>query len=341
MCSAKRLTPFFMSNDINRSNRNEYPPPRPRMDAPPPPPPHPSSELYRDILLLWNQDTELHAEHPMVYHSESPRLAVIIDPRYDTLMEAVIRQCMFFMNPAGWNLCVFSYRGHEEAVKRAFPYAIFRPIPDSMIYFDDQHHPQMTIRHYNRLLTSVEFYESLPAERIAIFQKDCILYRPIPDYFSKYYDFAGANWYVLSDNRTLFDGINGGFSLRNRSAMIDCIRRVSYAQIRESFPYMCITRHEEGDAIDADDDSRGMNEDVFFTGACELLRKTIPDKIHRRFLAIEMDQQVNTCVYHGWNKNYHSFEMAVELLKRSPLFWRYFPPSVGADPSFVMQYTID
>jgi hypothetical protein len=104
---------------------------------------------------------------------------------------------------------------------------------------------------------------------------------------------------------------------------------------------MCITRHEEGDSIDADDDSRGMNEDVFFTGACELLRKTIPDKIHRRFLAIEMDQQVNTCVYHGWDKNYHSFEMAVELLKRSPLFWRYFPPCVGADPSYVMQYTID
>ena len=38
---------------------------------------------------------------PVLFHSQSNRLAVIIDPRFDDVMEAVIRNFMYYMNPQG------------------------------------------------------------------------------------------------------------------------------------------------------------------------------------------------------------------------------------------------
>ena len=62
------------------------------------------------------------------------------------------------------------------------------------------------------------------------------------------------------------------------------------------------------------------NEDVFFTYACEMLHKNIPDVIHRSFLAIEAIYNPDTCVYHGWHYNYHSIELAQHLLNKSIIF---------------------
>ena len=62
------------------------------------------------------------------------------------------------------------------------------------------------------------------------------------------------------------------------------------------------------------------NEDVFFTIACEILHKEVPDKLHRTFLSIEADFNYETCVHHGWHHNYHEKQMAIGLLKKSELF---------------------
>ena len=71
-----------------------------------------------------------------------------------------------------------------------------------------------------------------------------------------------------------------------------------------------------------------INEDVFYSNACEILRKRIPDPILRDRLAIEviMDYEkeyTDTSVYHGWNKNYHGIKNAKTLLEKSPFFFKY------------------
>ena len=152
---------------------------------------------------------------PIVFHSRSNKLAVIIDPRFDDMMEAVIRNFMYYMNPKGWNLLVISWSGHRNAITGMFPNCIFGEIDDNLICKDS---PNITIDTYNKILMSVEFWKSLPADHVVIFQKDCIMFKMFPDYFTLY-DFSGANWYT--QNNTIFnDGINGGFSIRNRSTMI-------------------------------------------------------------------------------------------------------------------------
>jgi hypothetical protein len=62
------------------------------------------------------------------------------------------------------------------------------------------------------------------------------------------------------------------------------------------------------------------NEDVFFTHACEILCKIVPDKYTRTFLCIENDFNPETAVHHGWNKQYIATETLAFLFKTSPLF---------------------
>jgi hypothetical protein len=247
-------------------------------------------------------------------------MAIIIDPRYDTLMEAVIENFMYLMNPHGWNLLIVSWKGHRNAIMKRFPTCFFSTIDDENIYINEKGEPNITIETYNSILMDIEFWKSLPADNICIFQKDCIMFKMFPEYFAQY-DFCGASWHT--NHVSLFnEGINGGFSLRKRSTMIECLEKITYDIIEEY----------RRDALDNKSvifkrvnneflqQSLKKNEDVFFTYACEILHKTLPDVIHRSLFAIEAIYNPDTCVYHGWHYNYHTVEMAQLLLQRSPLF---------------------
>jgi len=265
--------------------------------------------LYDSILKAYANDTEFHRENPVLFYPETDRVAIIIDPRYDKMMEAVIRNFMFFLNPKGWNLCIGSYEGHEAAIRADFPDAVFFKINPEMIYFDPSGNPNITIESYNKILLNKTFWKTIPVEHVLLFQKDCIMYRLFPPYFFLHFDYAGANY--GNNQAPLYGGINGGFSLRKRSVMLECLENITFEKIREYAPTI------------PSENSDFTNEDVFYTFACEMLQKSVPDKVHRTFLAIETDVNDNTSVFHGWNKPYHSYDHAVMLLRGSPLFSRY------------------
>jgi hypothetical protein len=231
---------------------------------------------------------------------------VILDPRYDQLMEAVIRNFMFFMNPAGWNLCIISHSGYESKIKKDFPNCRFEAIDESMITIDENGIPNISIDSYNTIFKSVSFWEN-KTEHIAIFQKDCIMFRMFPNHFTEY-AFAGANFFGAVS--PMYGGLNGGFSLRRRSDMIECIEKVTYEQIYKHNPPLETNKDR-------------MNEDVFFTHACEMLNKMVPDKINRSFLANEVDYNPDTCVFHGWNKYPKQIDSVAYILANSPAFSRY------------------
>jgi hypothetical protein len=113
-------------------------------------------------------------KEPILFHENSNKVAIIVDPRFDDLMECVVRNFMHFMNPCGWNLMIVSYFGHEKKIKEKFPNCLFQKIKNEDIYFDKEENPNISINTYNKMFMSSSFWESIPFEKVAIFQKDCI-----------------------------------------------------------------------------------------------------------------------------------------------------------------------
>jgi len=268
----------------------------------------PSERLYRDLLTEIGKDAEFDTRATMQPWPYSNRAAVIVDPRYDTLMKGVIRNFMYHMNPKGWNLIIISYSGHAKRIMEDFPYCKFIPLNDANVTYNKTNGTyNIDVNEYNRIFKSKSFWEILP-EKLTIFQKDCIMYKMFPDHFSEYYHYSGANFYNTQSR--IYGGINGGFSIRNRDTMIECLENVN-------------TSLSKNDIINAVYNHID-NEDVFFTHSCEKLGKLVPDKISRTFLAIEIDVNTETCAYHGWHHNYHDSNTALFLIFKSPFLMTYF-----------------
>lgn len=74
---------------------------------------------------------------------------------------------------------------------------------------------------YNKLLTSKEFWEAIPFDKVLITQMDAEIIRPGIEEFIGY-DYVGAPWKFQKH------GGNGGFSLRSKSRMLEIIHCEPY-----------------------------------------------------------------------------------------------------------------
>lgn len=246
-----------------------------------------------------------------VRYQNTNMYAMIIEPRFDDITEHVIYNFMHFLNPLGWNLIILSYYGNHQMIQEKYPYALVYDIGDKHIYFDASGTPNISIDSYNTILLDVDIWKQLPGETIIVFQRDCIMFREFSNYFTLY-DYAGANFHAMNQS-PLYGGINGGFSIRKREAMIECLERVSWDDI---FQYR--TKMSS-----CDNEQLLKNEDVFFTHACEILRKIVPDMYSRTFLCIENDFNTEVSALHGWNKGNISYDHIRNLLLSSPFFSRF------------------
>ena len=75
---------------------------------------------------------------------------------------------------------------------------------------------------YNKLFTSFIFWTLFKGEKLLIYQEDTMLFHNNIKPFLKY-DYVGAPWPVYHQINKNNVG-NGGFSLRTKSVMIDCIK---------------------------------------------------------------------------------------------------------------------
>lgn len=280
------------------------------------------------------EDGGIVKQRKLIHHPRSNKMAVIVDPRYDPLMEAVIRNFMHFMNPCGWNLMIFSHESHRTKIVADFPTCLFAPIDECWMISGQA---SMTIDSYNKIFMMKSFWESIPSTHIAIFQKDCVMYKMFDESLYLQYDFAGAYFKDQNAEAFFYGGINGGFSLRNRDAMIECCEYVSwediirYNTLMRNHMYAFVSSSSKLGGVASskkytpDYELKTFHEDVFFSNACEILRKRIPDSILRERLAIEASGDVShfPCVYHGWNKNYHTINVARQLLEKSEYFFPY------------------
>ena len=261
-------------------------------------------EIYETVLHRFCE--KIKPTQQIKYHENSDKTAVIIDPRYNDLMEDVIRQHMYFLNACGWNLLIISHPKYEERIKNDFPNCLLYFIDEKMITYKEDI-PNITIDGYNSILLNLDFWTNLPTETILIFQTDCFMYKMFDDTFLEY-DFLGAsNVICLLENNTQYLGINGGLSLRKKTAMIDCILKLDFQNI-----YKIIEK--QNIVIEKEHNLYKQNEDIFFSLACEFLGKKLIPYNDRKMFSIEAEYNIDTCFHHGWNKSYHTQNMTMEIL---------------------------
>ena len=285
-----------------------------------------SVNLYEQILLKAREEI---LQNPPKYlfplpHNELPnqnKMAVIIDPRYDELMEAVILNFMHFMVPEGWLFAIISAEQHKQAIQQRFPQALFMIIDNNILHNSQTSQespkiPQLSIQNYNAILYNADFWNQIPCENITIFQKDCVMYRMFSEEWPIKYAYSGARCFHNMDSSLRNGIINGGFSIRNKTAMLNCLKYITWETI-ELYRKNNFTCHEYFPI-------EKKNEDTFFTYACEILHYPLPQLPIHKQLAIECEFFLGASVFHGWTKTGYQLETwAREILSHSPFFSKY------------------
>ena len=266
------------------------------------------SEIYKSVLHRFSE--KIKPTQKIQFYEGADKIAVIVDPRYDALMETVIRQHMFFLNQRGWNLMVVSHSSHANKIRADFPNCIFAEIDEALIYYKDDN-PNILIDGYNRIFLSPHFWLALPAENIFVFQTDCFMYKMFDDKFLEY-DFVGARSVLfVAENNYQQIVTNGGFSLRKKTAMLESLKRFSFIQLYKEL-YKAISTQKIN--IIKPDKLGKKNEDIFFSLAC----RKLPDHHIQPEFAVEAEYNIGAAGHHGWNKSYHTEEQVLEILYANP-----------------------
>lgn len=234
--------------------------------------------------LLEHQCAYLRSHSPVFQANkqENTKVAVIVEPRRHPMLEPVVRNVMHHLGP-DWNLEIMTHVTHVPHIEKNFGGCTLRvaTLP----------YPNMNQNMYNQLLLDPWFWWHLPEEHVFIFQTDCILFGNDLAPWLKY-DYCGANYFHPRDVAPITGGIQGGLSLRRKSVMLECIQKVSW----QSIQYYRTFHGYEG--------LSNLHEDVFFTHACEILKKKVPPVERRKLFSIEAEYWDKPLGHHGTTKPY-------------------------------------
>lgn len=126
-------------------------------------------------------------------------------------------------------LAVYLIENQPLADNVAFEHSKYLPT-NSVFYIE----PRLnSIHEYNKRLTSLEFWNQFEEENVLIIQHDSSILRYGIDEFYNY-DYIGAPIKWID-----FPAMNGGFSLRRKSAMINVIKNYHYNGLENEDLYFC------------------------------------------------------------------------------------------------------
>ena len=223
------------------------------------------------------------------------KVAVIIEPRKHKFFEYVLRNIMYFCSKKNndWNLHIVTCQETSNWLKEKFPNWNYRT---TILPVDNLDQYQ-----YNGLLFSKDFWNSINEENILIFQTDTMMFRDNIDDFLEY-DFIGANFFDPNDVSLTHGGNNGGFSFRHKSAMLECLDKVSKSNV-----ISYLKSHGKQRVKD------NLMEDVYFTSACEMICKKLSTIEDRQYFSVE-DARIDTCLIPVGCHRLYSNELAYTLL---------------------------
>jgi|UniRef100_A0A6C0IPE7 hypothetical protein len=156
--------------------------------------------------------------------------AVIVEPREHAALEYVLQNALDNLEE-NWDVHIFHGIKNKQFVVDIIDNKL-SAFKDRIV-LQNMYVENLSIEEYNRLMTSIDFYEKIPTETMLVFQTDSIICEECKEYVNEFlqYDYVGA------PNKEWVG--NGGFSLRKKSKMIDVLK--------------------------TDKRAEGENEDVFFT----------------------------------------------------------------------------
>jgi len=114
----------------------------------------------------------------------------------------------------------------------------------------------LTPSEYSQLLMTKDFWNRFVGEKLLVYQEDTMLFHGNITPFLKY-DYVGAPWQINQDDNSYGVG-NGGFSLRTKSKMLECIDKIDPKNLKlgkSTIDYMNNTK------------STFIPEDVYFSKA--------------------------------------------------------------------------
>lgn len=117
----------------------------------------------------------------------------------------------------GWHLYVFGTPAVHALLQEQC-----KNYTDSVTRITLDASPRMTTRQYSRLLLSAGVWSAVREEHVLVFQSDCVVVRPTTRKMLKY-DYVGAVCGALDPASFV---MNGGLSLRRRSAMLRAVELI-------------------------------------------------------------------------------------------------------------------
>jgi hypothetical protein len=221
--------------------------------------------------------------------------AVIVETRKLHNIRDIINNHFRYLNK-DWELFVF--HGPENGY-------LFMEYKANLIKLKEdigKGYPNGNHQGYNNLLTSKWFWESVPHEKILIFQHDSGLLRAGIEEFLEW-DYIGAPIKNVPDVQ------NGGLSLRSKSVMLNILKNTNFA-------------------------ANYTTEDTFFCRNIKRFGKLAPNNIARQF-SVETIFALGSLGYHAINKylNNNQCKTIKEQYKVKSSkddFLRYYP-NFGAD----------
>jgi len=233
-------------------------------------------------------------------NKNSSKIAVIVEPRKHPLVEAVIRNVMYYLGEE-WDLQVFGTADTRNLLTDIFP--------DWKYTFIELSQNNLNAYTYSQLLKTINFWEQIPGENILIFQTDSfILNLDNLTLWNKYlqYAFVGAP-HNIHLNTPKGVGYNGGFSLRRKSAMIECLSKISQNAVDQ---YRTLYKLRIG-----------FSEDVYFYTASELLGLPLPSMEEAKIFCIQDGNFYPTPIaLHGFYHDYLNIHHITTLISHARKF---------------------
>ena len=163
--------------------------------------------------------------------------AFIIEPRRHKALAFVLTNFVRNLPSPKWKFLIFHGNGNKEYVENI----IDTHLRDSKERIDlvPLGVDNLTIREYNDLLKSADFYKKIPTEVFLSFQTDTLIFDQyaglIEDFIE--YDYVGAPWCY----HPIFGSFvgNGGLSLRRKSKMLEIIENKEYDPNENKDTFFC------------------------------------------------------------------------------------------------------
>lgn len=177
------------------------------------------------------------------YFKNTEYTAIIVEPREHKALHFVLEN--FVENLSNnWNIIIFHGNKNLNYINNIIRSSRILTNNLNRIKLISLNVDNLTIKEYNNLLISKDFYKNIPTEIFLIFQTDSIICESNKSLINSYmsYDYVGAPWKDQNIG-------NGGLSLRKKSKMLEIINNCPYSN---------------------------ENEDIYFSRACPSVKKNIP-----------------------------------------------------------------